>query len=128
VTAFDVTRATLTGLKDPLWRGKVWHKRIHGPGSRGSFWGQATFLVRSLPWARTHLRRVGFRRRTIPFAVRSAVTGYLLQDASASDVVAAVRAVFRGEAVCPPQTASPARRWKNAVTKAEAVSKKTVPA
>jgi two-component system NarL family response regulator len=39
-------------------------------------------------------------------AVRSAVTGYLLQDASASDVVAAVRAVFRGEAVCPPQLCS----------------------
>ena len=36
-------------------------------------------------------------------AVRSGVTGYLLQDASASDVVAAVRAVFREEAVCPPQ-------------------------
>jgi two-component system nitrate/nitrite response regulator NarL len=36
-------------------------------------------------------------------AVRSGVTGYLLQDASASDVVAAVRAVHRGEAVCPPQ-------------------------
>jgi two-component system NarL family response regulator len=39
-------------------------------------------------------------------AVRSAVTGYLLQDASASDVVAAVRAVFHGEAVCPPQLCS----------------------
>ena len=39
-------------------------------------------------------------------AVRSSVTGYLLQDASASDVVAAVRAVFRGEAVCPPQLCS----------------------
>lgn len=36
-------------------------------------------------------------------AVRSGVTGYLLKDASASDVVGAVRAVFRGEAVCPPQ-------------------------
>jgi DNA-binding NarL/FixJ family response regulator len=36
-------------------------------------------------------------------AVRAGVTGYLLKDASASDVVAAVRAVFRGEAVCPPQ-------------------------
>jgi len=34
--------------------------------------------------------------------VRAGVTGYLLKDASASDVVAAVRAVFRGEAVCPP--------------------------
>ncbi len=39
-------------------------------------------------------------------AVRSGVMGYLLQDACASDVVAAVRAVFRGEAVCPPQLCS----------------------
>jgi len=39
-------------------------------------------------------------------AVRSGVTGYLLQDASASDVVAAVRAVHRGEAVCPRQLCS----------------------
>jgi DNA-binding NarL/FixJ family response regulator len=39
-------------------------------------------------------------------AVRAGVTGYLLQEASASDVVSAVRAVFRGEAVCPPQLCS----------------------
>jgi len=39
-------------------------------------------------------------------AARSGVTGYLLKDASASDVVAAVRGVFRGEAVCPPQLCS----------------------
>jgi two-component system nitrate/nitrite response regulator NarL len=39
-------------------------------------------------------------------AVRSGVVGYLLQDASASDVVSAVRAVSRGEAVCPPQLCS----------------------
>src|SRR5882724_3035538 len=36
-------------------------------------------------------------------AVRSGVMGYLLKDASASDLVAAVRAVYGGEAVCPPQ-------------------------
>ncbi len=36
-------------------------------------------------------------------AVRRGISGYLLQDASASDVVAAVRAVFREEAHCPPQ-------------------------
>jgi len=36
-------------------------------------------------------------------AVRSGVSGYLLNDASASDVVAGVRAVARGEAVCPPR-------------------------
>ena len=39
-------------------------------------------------------------------AIRSGVTGYLLQDASASDVVAAVRAVSRGQAVCPPHLCS----------------------
>jgi len=36
-------------------------------------------------------------------AVRAGVTGYLLQDAAAVDVVSAIRAVFRDEAVCPSQ-------------------------
>jgi DNA-binding NarL/FixJ family response regulator len=36
-------------------------------------------------------------------AVRCGVTGYLLKDASAVDVIAAVRAVARGEVSCPPQ-------------------------
>lgn len=36
-------------------------------------------------------------------AVRSGVSGYLLSNAPASDVVFAVRAVARGEAVCPPR-------------------------
>jgi len=35
-------------------------------------------------------------------AVRAGVAGYLLHDASPSDVISAVRAVARGEAVCPP--------------------------
>ena len=39
-------------------------------------------------------------------AVRAGVVGYLLKAASSADVVAAVRAVFRGEAVCPPQYCS----------------------
>ena len=39
-------------------------------------------------------------------AIRSGVMAYLLKDASASDLVAAVRAVYRGEAVCPPQLCS----------------------
>jgi len=39
-------------------------------------------------------------------AVRSGVSGFLLQDASASDVVAAVRSISRGEGVCPPQLCS----------------------
>jgi DNA-binding NarL/FixJ family response regulator len=36
-------------------------------------------------------------------AIRLRASGYVLQDASALDVVAAVRAVAQGEAVCPPR-------------------------
>jgi two-component system NarL family response regulator len=36
-------------------------------------------------------------------AVRAGVSGYLLKDASASDVIAAVRAISKGEAICPPK-------------------------
>jgi DNA-binding NarL/FixJ family response regulator len=36
-------------------------------------------------------------------AVRAGVSGYLLDEASAMEVVAAIRAVSQGEAVCPPQ-------------------------
>jgi len=39
-------------------------------------------------------------------AVRLGVRGYLLKDVRAADVVAAARAVSRGEAVCPPQLCS----------------------
>src|SRR6266446_6489645 len=39
-------------------------------------------------------------------AVRSGVMGYLLKDASAAELVAAVRAVHRGEAVCSPELCS----------------------
>ncbi|MGH9691189.1 MAG: LuxR C-terminal-related transcriptional regulator [Candidatus Acidiferrales bacterium] len=36
-------------------------------------------------------------------AVRTGVVGYILQNASAVDIVAGIRAVHHGEAVCPPQ-------------------------
>jgi DNA-binding NarL/FixJ family response regulator len=36
-------------------------------------------------------------------AVCAGIRGYLLKDASACDVVAAVRSAVRGEAICPPQ-------------------------
>jgi len=36
-------------------------------------------------------------------AVRAGVGGYLLNEASAVDVIAAIRAIVRGEAVCPSQ-------------------------
>ncbi|HEX5411815.1 MAG TPA: response regulator transcription factor [Terriglobia bacterium] len=36
-------------------------------------------------------------------AVTAGAAGYVLKDASAMDVVAAIRAVARGEAICPPR-------------------------
>ena len=36
-------------------------------------------------------------------AVREGISGYLLMDASASEIVAAVRFVINGGAVCPPE-------------------------
>jgi len=36
-------------------------------------------------------------------AVRAGVSGYMLKDASAGEVVAAIRAIVRGEAICPPR-------------------------
>jgi DNA-binding NarL/FixJ family response regulator len=39
-------------------------------------------------------------------AIRSGVMGYLLKDASASDLVCAVRSVCQGDAVCPSQLCS----------------------
>jgi DNA-binding NarL/FixJ family response regulator len=48
--------------------------------------------------------------------VRAGVAGYLLKDASASDVVAAVRSAAKGQAVCPAQLCmslfqTVARQW-----------------
>ncbi len=40
---------------------------------------------------------------TFLWAVREGVVGYVLKDASASDIVRAIRAVATGEAVCPPR-------------------------
>jgi DNA-binding NarL/FixJ family response regulator len=40
-------------------------------------------------------------------AVRSGVCGYILKDASATDLIAAIRGVSQGEAVCPPRLCMP---------------------
>jgi DNA-binding NarL/FixJ family response regulator len=44
-------------------------------------------------------------------AVRAGATGYLLKDASAGDVVSAVRCISRGEAVCPPKLCAHLIKW-----------------
>ena len=40
-------------------------------------------------------------------AVRSGVRGYLLKDASSAEIIATVRAVAQGEAICPPRLCAP---------------------
>jgi len=44
-------------------------------------------------------------------AVRAGSRGYLLKDASAADVLSAVRSVSRGEAVCPPRLCLSLFKW-----------------
>jgi DNA-binding NarL/FixJ family response regulator len=44
-------------------------------------------------------------------AVRAGSSGYLLKDASAADVLSAVRSVSRGEAVCPPRLCMSLFKW-----------------
>ena len=74
----------------------------------GSF--QANWLPADFPL--DNLGQLGFKviligmdadEKQFMAAVRAGVIGFLLKDASASDVVAAVRAVSRNEAICPPQ-------------------------
>ncbi len=48
--------------EEALSRAKVHYRIVGGIGSRGRVWGPATFLVDSLPGARTHLLRAGFLR------------------------------------------------------------------
>jgi len=68
-------------------------------------WLPASFTLESMEQLGIKVVLIGMDTNENHFmtAVRAGVTGYLLKDASATDVVAAVRAVFRGEAVCPPQ-------------------------
>jgi DNA-binding NarL/FixJ family response regulator len=57
-------------------------------------------------------------------AVRAGAVGYLLKDASAAEVVAAVRSVVKNQAVCPPQLCmtlfrAVSQQWKSFVPTAQ---------
>ena len=77
-------------------------------GSFQSNWLAATFALESAGQPGFKIVLIGMEADENQFMamIRAGVKGYLLKDASASDVVYAVRAVFRGEAVCPPQLCS----------------------
>ena len=74
-------------------------------GSFQSNWLPASFTLESVAELDLKIVLIGMDAEEDQFmaTVRAGVAGYLLKDASASDVVTAVRAVARGEAVCPPQ-------------------------
>ena len=74
-------------------------------GSFQSNWLPASFTLETVTQLDLKIVLIGMDAEEDQFlaTVRAGVTGYLLKDASASDVVTAVRAVARGEAVCPPQ-------------------------
>lgn len=60
-------------------------------------------IVRFVPRIKLILIDMTDDEPTFLKAVRAGAVGYILQNASALDIVAAVRAVHQGEAVCPPQ-------------------------
>ena len=60
-------------------------------------------LLKAIPELRIILIGVDEKEEDFLNAVRSGVVGYIQREASALDVINAVRAVARGEAVCPPQ-------------------------
>ncbi len=65
----------------------------------------ASFSERNREFSETKIVLLGMKCDEEKFleAVRSGISGYLLQDASGADVISAVRAIYRGETVCPPQ-------------------------
>jgi len=73
--------------------------------SFNEYWLPASFTLERVGQLGFKVVMIGMESDEEQFlaSVRAGVTGYLLKDASASDVVSAVRAVCRGEAVCPPQ-------------------------
>jgi len=62
------------------------------------------------------------------FAVRAGASGYMLKDASASEVVAAVRAVTRGEAICPTLLCATLFQWVSQLPEASSSEAASAPA
>ena len=60
-------------------------------------------LLRQMPELRIVLIGMAEQESNFLDCVRAGVYGYVLRDATAMDVVNAVRAVTQGEAICPPQ-------------------------
>ena len=59
-------------------------------------------LHAAIPGVRVAMIDMELDQHTFLRAVRKGVVGYVLKDASATEVAASIRAVSAGEAVCPP--------------------------
>ena len=59
-------------------------------------------LHATIPNVRVAMIDMELDQQTFLRAVREGVVGYVLKDASATEVAETIRAVFAGEAVCPP--------------------------
>jgi DNA-binding NarL/FixJ family response regulator len=84
---------------------KCAHPRIVLLDSIGPVFSEARFVARlhaTIPGVRVAMIDMELDQQTFLRAVREGVVGYVLKDASATEVAATIRAVFAGEAVCPP--------------------------
>ena len=73
--------------------------------SVGPVFSEARFVARlhaAIPGVRVAMIDMEHDPQIFLRAVREGVVGYVLKDASASEVAATIRAVSAGEAVCPP--------------------------
>lgn len=64
--------------------------------------GVLSSLRTEIPEAKVVMVDMDSDERTFLRAIREGIVGYVLKDASATEVAAAIRAVAAGEAVCPP--------------------------
>jgi len=76
-------------------------------------WVPGVCAIKEPGRSRTKLLLIGMQGDEKQFvqAVRAGVSGYLLKDASATDVIGAIRAISKGEAVCPPKLCSALFSW-----------------
>ena len=84
---------------------KCAHPSIVLLDSIGPVFSDARLVARlhaTIPGVRVAMIDMELDQQTFLRAVREGVVGYVLKDASATEVAATIRAVFAGEAVCPP--------------------------
>ncbi len=84
---------------------KCAHPSIVLLDSIGPVFSDARLVARlhaTIPSVRVAMIDMELDQQTFLRAVREGVVGYVLKDASATEVAATIRAVFAGEAVCPP--------------------------